>query len=134
MEEHDQSEWRQALAVARLAPTTGMVPVKCSTILALQAELERLSAELREGGELRERMGDLLRRTAVALRGPEPPLTSWSWHDLPERAAAAQAEERAALIGLAEKQCRAMKNEDPFEDAVRELCELRAREPRAARR
>jgi hypothetical protein len=27
----------------------------------------------------------------VALRGPEPPLTRWSWHDLPERAAAAVA-------------------------------------------
>lgn len=42
-----------------------------------------------ETAALRERMADLLSRTAVALRGAEPPLTRWSWHDLPERAAAA---------------------------------------------
>lgn len=54
-------------------------------------EIERLTTELREGDDLRERLGDLLRRTAVALRGPEPPLTRWSWHDVPDRAAAAVA-------------------------------------------
>lgn len=39
--------------------------------------------------QLCDRLADLLSRTAVALRGPEPPLTRWSWHDLPDRAAAA---------------------------------------------
>lgn len=53
------------------------------------AERNRLRTELREASALRERMADLLSRTAIALRGPEPPLTRWSWHDLPERAAAA---------------------------------------------
>ena len=61
------------------------------------AEIEDLRRDLDENAALRERMADLLRRTAVALRGPEPPLTRWSWHDLPERAAAAVAEERERL-------------------------------------
>jgi hypothetical protein len=52
-------------------------------------ECDKLREELREADALRERMADLLSRTAIALRGPEPPLTRWSWHDLPERAAAA---------------------------------------------
>ena len=42
-----------------------------------------------EEDQLRAIMADLLTRTANALRGDPPPLTSWSWHDLPERAAAA---------------------------------------------
>lgn len=64
----------------------------------LTPEIERLRAEndtLREAKTeneaLRERMAELLTGVAVALRGPEPPLTRWSWHDLPERAAAAVA-------------------------------------------
>ena len=55
----------------------------------LQAENDALRADQAECDALRERMADILRRTAVALRGPEPPLARWSWHDLPERAAAA---------------------------------------------
>jgi len=56
------------------------------------AEIEDLRRDLDENAALRERMADLLRRTAVSLRGPEPPLTRWGWHDLPERAAAVAAE------------------------------------------
>ena len=55
------------------------------------AEVEALRRDLAENDALRERMADLLSRTAVALRGPEPPLTRWSWHDVPDRAAAAVA-------------------------------------------
>lgn len=33
------------------------------------------------------RLGELLDGVARALRGDPPPLTSWSYHDLPERAA-----------------------------------------------
>lgn len=54
-------------------------------------ERDALRTELGELDALRDRMASLLSRTAVALRGPEPPLTRWSWHDLPERAAAAVA-------------------------------------------
>lgn len=35
-----------------------------------------------------ERLSELLNGVAVALKGPPPPLTSWSFHDLPELAAA----------------------------------------------
>lgn len=55
-------------------------------------EVLREADHLLEGSELvRERMADLLMRTAEALRGPEPEGKGWSWHDLPERAAAAVA-------------------------------------------
>lgn len=71
----------------------------------LHADNEALRADLAENEALRERLADILRRTAVALRGPEPPLTRWSWHDLPERAAAAIAAivmQRAAAAGALE--------------------------------
>jgi hypothetical protein len=67
---------------------------------------------------LRGRMADLLSRTAVAIRGPEPPLTRWSWHDLPERAAAAIAAidvmTRAAQIAAAPQPASA----NPWRQAV----------------
>jgi hypothetical protein len=44
------------------------------------------AAEIAELDALRDRLAELLRQTAVALRGPEPPLTRWSWHDLPAEA------------------------------------------------
>src|SRR5690606_21395758 len=60
---------------------------------ALQAEVEELrvlakkvTADLMESDEIREKLGHLLTRTAAALKG-EPPAGVWhSWHDLPERA------------------------------------------------
>ena len=33
-----------------------------------------------------ERMGKLLAEIAIVVNGPEPPLTRWSYHDLPEKA------------------------------------------------
>lgn len=57
---------------------------------ATQSErLDALKAEKDELQALCDKLAGLLSRTAVALRGPEPPLTRWSWHDLPERAQAA---------------------------------------------
>ena len=105
-------------------------------------EIERLRAEAREADALREKLAGILSRTAVSLRGPEPPLTRWSWHDLPERAAAAIAAidvmQRAALMAAPEKtdvnriaiaeagvrRCFARRHEGryafmPYEDAVR---------------
>lgn len=58
-------------------------------IAARLKRVDELEAERADDDALRERMSDILKRTAIALRGPEPPLTAWSWHDLPERAAAA---------------------------------------------
>ena len=56
-----------------------------------QAVVTYKDVEIQELQALSGRLSDLLSRTAVALRGPEPPLTRWRWHDLPERAAAAVA-------------------------------------------
>jgi len=62
----------------------------CVEALEAQAdEINRLRADASESDALREKMAGLLSSTAVALRGPEPPMTRWSWHDLPDRAAAA---------------------------------------------
>jgi hypothetical protein len=46
------------------------------------------------------RQSDILRRTAVALRGPEPTLARWSVADLPERAASVVAERDALKAEL----------------------------------
>ena len=66
------------------------------------ADVEELRRDLADNEALRDRMEDLLTRTANALRGAPPPLTLWSWHDLPARAAAAIAAidvmQRAAAI------------------------------------
>lgn len=74
-------------------------------LLPLCDAYEQMEANTKEAVQVRDRMADLLSRTAVALRGPEPPLTRWSWHDLPERAAAAIAAvdvmQRAAAINHA---------------------------------
>lgn len=51
-----------------------------------QGQAKRLEAEAAELRDLADRQADLLTRTAVAIRGPEPELTRWSHHDLPERA------------------------------------------------
>ena len=52
--------------------------------LAAAAELRRLHAELVESDALREKMSDILRRTATALKGEPGELTLHSWHDLPD--------------------------------------------------
>lgn len=87
------SEWSDVLADLNEAAArkwTGNVAAQRAGLFArAAAEIEDLRRDLAENEALRERMADLLSRTAVALRGPEPPLTRWSWNDLPERAAAA---------------------------------------------
>jgi hypothetical protein len=67
---------------------------------AAAAELRRLHADAEESEALRERLSALLTSTAIALRGPAPELVSWSWHDLPERAAALVAQRDALLDAL----------------------------------
>ena len=53
------------------------------------ALIHALRMDLKEETALRERLGDLLRQVARALKGPPPPGTLWSFHDLPELAAKA---------------------------------------------
>lgn len=52
MREHEVSDWRGALATARMAPNTGMVPLKSSTLLAAQAEIERLRTALIDANQI----------------------------------------------------------------------------------
>lgn len=56
-----------------------------TAILALLTEKERLSADEQEAADLCDRLSDLLRSTAIEVRGPEEPLKRHSFHDLPSR-------------------------------------------------
>ena len=64
------------------AQTADLIESQAQRIAELEAE-----ADLSE--KTRDRMATLLTGVANALRGEPPELTSWSWHDLPERATAA---------------------------------------------
>jgi hypothetical protein len=46
--------------------------------------MEEMREEIVALHALLDRQADLLNRVAVALKGPEPELTSWDWSDLPE--------------------------------------------------
>jgi hypothetical protein len=62
-------------------------PTKTTELCAPDHCLTYRLAEEHEGyPELADLMSDTLRKVANALNGPPPELTSWSWHDLPERA------------------------------------------------
>lgn len=65
-------------------------------IPALEAENEALKEEVSDLDGLRDRLAAILKSTAIALRGPEPELTSWGWADLPERVA--ELKERASEL------------------------------------
>jgi hypothetical protein len=42
MEHREAEDWRIAVEVAKYAPNTGMVPMRCATALAVSAELVML--------------------------------------------------------------------------------------------
>ena len=56
------------------------------TVADLKRRIAELEEELSEEAALREKLTDILTRTAIALKGPEPDNMMWSWHDLPELA------------------------------------------------
>jgi hypothetical protein len=85
------------------------------------AELARLREELAEETYLRERLAQLLAGVAVSLKGPEPALTLWSYHDLPE-IALATALDAHMKTGRAEK---AEADAKRGADALRELVALK---------
>lgn len=58
----------------------------------MSEQIEALRAEIEEMDALLNRQGELLRQTAIALRGPEPDLTRYSHADIPARATTAVAE------------------------------------------
>ena len=97
------TEKTEALRLAEFYEALAETPPKSSdnsNIRAAAAELRRLHADAEESEALRERLSALLRNTAIALRGPEPELTRWSWHDLPELAVALKAQRDALLEAL----------------------------------
>lgn len=53
---------------------------------ALRKQLEDAKSYTLELEGQRDRLTDILSRTAIAPKGPEPELTKWSWHDLPKLA------------------------------------------------
>ena len=86
----------EAMEVAALFEA-GWIPNRtqhAEFIRRLHAECESLRTQLAEAEQSRDKMRDLLSRTAVAIRGAEPELTSYGWADLPERAEALRADAR----------------------------------------
>lgn len=65
-----------------------------AVLAVADAEQAELREDLAEYDGILGRQGDLLTRTANILRGDPPELTSWSHHDVPERA-----QEVVALVG-----------------------------------
>ena len=87
-------------SVSELYPWERDTLLAACAMLRSGSELRRLHANAEESEALRERLSALLTSTAIALRGPAPELVSWSWHDLPERAAALVAQRDALLKAL----------------------------------
>ena len=56
--------------------------------IEMAQKLSKIKAERDELTALNNKLSDLLRRTAIALKGPEPELVAWDWSDLPECAGA----------------------------------------------
>jgi hypothetical protein len=64
----------------------------------LRARISKLEADEDETEALRDKMRDILNRTAVALHGGPLEMGQWSWHDLPELAERAVAYKRSLLL------------------------------------
>lgn len=71
---------------------------------ASQGQARQLEAEAEELRGLADRQADLLSRTAVVIRGPEPDLTRWSHHDLPELAAAMRQQRDICAVAVSNVQ------------------------------
>jgi hypothetical protein len=73
-------EWWASEAAAMNTEETGRL------LRAMALRIKELEANLSEEETLRTKLTDILSRTAIALNGPEPTLTRWSWHNLPKLA------------------------------------------------
>jgi hypothetical protein len=89
----------------------------------LEACINELMLEADECARLRESMADKLTRTANALKGPPPPDTLHSWHDLPEVAAKALAPVSTLEIDRLKK--RLLVGERVIYEIARELIAMR---------
>ena len=77
----------ELIEIERVAPcgSKRVMLVDPVAILALIAERERLSADEQEAADLCDCLSDLLRNTAIEVRGREEPLQRHGFHDLPSR-------------------------------------------------
>lgn len=109
---------------------TGNVTDSSQRVTGVCPACEAAARERDALNALCDRQADILSRVAVALRGPEPPLTRWGHHDLPERAAKAMRErdEWEAKYHTVH-QHNTMLQEHDYELSVKaeELADLRAR-------
>lgn len=91
MSEHERlvrvacSDWDGTLLDDRSEPRLSGLTV--GHLRALLRDLDEARELDEEHNALRDRLCELLAGVAVAFRGEPPPLHSWSYHDLPEKAA-----------------------------------------------
>ena len=78
---------RTALAVYFEAVHQELAPLARS----LERRVAELENELAESIAVRDRMGELLTKTAESVRGKQPADAPYDWHDVPARVAAAMA-------------------------------------------
>lgn len=96
---------RDTLSVAGTVVAKG---VEYPSVLALKAlanllaAYDELAQDLRETDHALDRSSEILRRIVLQLRGAPPPLTSWSWHDIPELVAELQAERDELVASVRE--------------------------------
>ena len=67
-------------------PPSPDFPVKWEKCPGTPIDLIEEREHIAETEALNQSMADTLSRIAIALKGPEPELTSWGWSDLPELA------------------------------------------------
>lgn len=90
-------------------------------ILRLYKELQTAKEDAEESDGVCKRLTDILRRTALALKGPAPENVWHSWHDLPEVAAKlkslieSDSEEVPDLYDLVSQREHAVQAQDQFE-------------------
>lgn len=65
-------------------------------------EIEALRAELDESCAVGDKLARLLAETAIVVKGPEPDMTQWSYHDIPDGVRAIQARAERLAEALAE--------------------------------
>lgn len=108
----DSDAWRSAIDVPDLVARVRELEAQLSAteaearvaLDALHARCDAAEGDAAAAETLAARLGDLLRATADALKGPPPPLGLHSTHDLPEVAAEMRRRDElsSAIVGLNE--------------------------------
>ena len=104
----DQQEWALCVSVASIAPSTGMVPVKASTILAVQ-----------------HRLDEWVEKAATWMASPEAAQRLQGYRDLGQQVAQAQNERDEAR---AEVERLRTANEELYRGTMRQAIRLAATE------